>query len=78
MTQQVSIRQQIITNLCEKLPDGDQVQDVRRSLVSAIGATQLPVCAVFPISETVTRDTHRRWRKRDLTLRIVYVAGRKV
>lgn len=76
MSVQVSIRQQLINALCAKLPDGDTVKQVYRSLTQAVQADNLPVCAVFPIEETSEHIEHEPGMFRTLRLNIVYVAAK--
>ena len=77
MTQQISIRQQIITNLCEKLPDSDTILGVYRSTVAATQAKALPVCSVRPAQEDIVLDSHTDGQERKLQLQIDYVAARE-
>lgn len=76
MTQQASVRTQLISNLCAKLVDGEHVTEVFRSMFQAIQAQNLPVCAVFPFEETCVPEEHEGGMLRTLTLRIVYVAAK--
>lgn len=76
MTQQASIRTQLIDNLCAKLVDVEHVKEVFRSLYQATEAKNLPTCAVFPVEEVITEDEHEQGCNRKLTLRIVYVAAK--
>lgn len=76
MTQQASIRTQLIDNLCSRLVDGDNVKEVFRSMTLATQAEDLPVCAVQPIEEVVTEVEHESGTSRALTLHIIFVAAK--
>lgn len=72
-----SIRTQLIDNLCAKLVDGDLVKAVERSMYRTVQAENLPVCAVFPVTEETEHSDHDGGGglHRTLNLRIVYVVG---
>lgn len=76
MTQQASIRNQIIDNLCARLVDEEHIKKVFRSLYQATQAGNLPVCAVFPGEEVNEEIEHEQGLQRTLTLHIVYVAAK--
>jgi hypothetical protein len=73
---QASIRQQLIDELCRKLPDDDRIKKVYRSMTDAANAGDLPVCAVQPVEETIEAFDHDtgEGKQRILSLRIVYIA----
>lgn len=76
MTQQASIRTQIIDNLCTRLVDGDNVKKVFRSMTQAVNAVDLPVCAVFTESEDSQDDEHDDGLLNVLRLKIVLVVAK--